>query len=267
MTARGAQGLAIAAVLVVCSGCKTRSLRAFRVVPATPEYLLQTPNAQRVPFPDTLRVYNGFVAGGNGMELRPEMELRIENAYYKPGMPRRGLAGFLGTGVARYKVTGRGLKLLSIQPMKNRPANDARVDQLIPAAQQRHSHLRFYYEIFFRQSHEARGSALVSADTQQELDGLTAKLAQDPDSVCGPAAQNCTVFPEACSVSIEMEIFVNGAPTDVLWGTTVGSVAEHPRSLAMQRLYKGRLMPVTIDSSDAKALRMPLLPGDRVKWN
>jgi hypothetical protein len=36
------------------------------------------------------------------MELRPQMELRIENAYYRKGMPKRGLDGFLGTEIARY---------------------------------------------------------------------------------------------------------------------------------------------------------------------
>jgi hypothetical protein len=56
-----------------------------------------------MPFPDVLRVYNGFEPGRAWMELRPGMELRIENAYYQPGMPRSGLNGFLGTEIAQYK--------------------------------------------------------------------------------------------------------------------------------------------------------------------
>ncbi len=96
---------------------------SFQVVPHTPNYLLRSPDASDTPFPEVLRNYNGFEPGHGGMDLRPGMELSIENAYYADGMPKRGLNGFLGTEVARYEVRPRGLRLLSVQPMKNRPAD------------------------------------------------------------------------------------------------------------------------------------------------
>jgi hypothetical protein len=40
----------------------------------------------------------------------------------------------------------------------------------------------------------------------------------------------------------------------------------HPRKLQLLRLHDGRLTPVRIDVADPNALRLPLLPGDRVDW-
>ncbi len=40
----------------------------------------------------------------------------------------------------------------------------------------------------------------------------------------------------------------------------------HPRKLRLSRLYAGKLTPVEVDAGDPNALRLPLLPGDRVEW-
>jgi hypothetical protein len=68
-------------------------------------------------------------------------------------------------------------------------------------------------------------------------------------------------------VALEIEILVNGAARSVVWGSLLDSVAMHPRKLRLLRLYAGQLTPVEVDASDPNALRLPLLPGDRVEWN
>lgn len=112
-------------VLIICalsSSCATRSGPDFRILPATPNYLLRNPDSEQTPFPEILRVYNGFEPGGAWLELRPYMELRIENAYYEPGASKGGLTGFLGTEVAQYKMRLHvGLQLLSVRSMQHRP--------------------------------------------------------------------------------------------------------------------------------------------------
>src|SRR5581483_3302300 len=134
-----------ASSLLLLAAVSCASHRSFQVIPAAPDYLLRDPAKQETAFPETLRAYNGYTAGGGWMDLHPGMELRIENAYYEPGASRRGLKGYLGTEVARYKVPGGGgLQLVSVQPMKNRPAGDPPVEALIPLGQQRRRYLRFY---------------------------------------------------------------------------------------------------------------------------
>jgi hypothetical protein len=68
-------------------------------------------------------------------------------------------------------------------------------------------------------------------------------------------------------VSVEIEIAVNGTPRRVLWGSTLGNVAAHPRHVELLRHDRGRLAPVELDPADPNALRLPLLPGDHLSWD
>ncbi|HEX3684216.1 MAG TPA: hypothetical protein VHU83_16905 [Bryobacteraceae bacterium] len=226
--------------------------------------MLRAPDARSIPFPDLLRYYNGYQPGRSWMELRPLMEIRIENAYYKNGASRRGLEGFLGTEIARYEVTAHGLSLLSFQSMKNRPGNDLPVQQLISHAQMKHRYYRLYFEIFF-QGEDSHRSVLLGSDTVQALHRLSGELTGRAE-VCGPSSGACTVFPEACSVSVEMKIVVNGQSQNVLWGSRLADVVKDPHKIEMQRLYAGRLTPVEMNADDPGELKLPLLPGDHVFW-
>jgi hypothetical protein len=240
--------------------------RSFRVLPGDPDYLLRSPDSKQLPFRDVLNGYNGFVPGKDWLDLRPHMELRVENAYYETGAPKRGLNGYLGTEIAQYQVPPNGgLHLLSVHPMAQRPADQGPVQDLLIAAQQKHTHYRFFFEVLFKGS--ARGSVLLGAASLDELNQLTARLQAAPEAVCTAQSTQCTVFPEACSVSLEMDIEVNHAPRTIPWNSTLASIAAHPQSVTLLRLYAGRRAPVQLDPSDPKALRLPLLPGDRIIWN
>ncbi len=232
-------------------------------MPASPDDLLANPHSQRTAFPDVLKAYNGFEPGQGWVDLGPLMELSVENAYYELGFPRSGLAGFLGTETARYAVTDEGLKLLSVQAMKSRPKVNVPVQNLISDRQTRFSHYRLYFEIIFPQGKQSHGSVLLGASSKQELGQLGAEMAK-PESVCYPGSAKCTVFPEACSVSVEMKLIVNGKSEMVPWGSVLERVANHARHIRMERLYDGRLIRVRIESLDSKALWLPLLPGDRI---
>jgi hypothetical protein len=239
---------------------------SFRVVPRHPSYVLRSPDSRETPFAGILHAYNGSDPAQNWMDLRPLMELRIENAYYKKGASRRGLAGFLGTEVARYDMTPDGLRLLSFHSMNGRPEGDVPVEHLITAPRMTFPYQRLYFEIVFSRKDNSHGSVLLGANSTWELDRLSAQLSI-PETVCSETSSNCTVFPEACTVSVEMEIVLNGQARDGGLGSLLDSVvAEHPQHLEMQRLYDGQLRPVKIDPHDSEELLIPLLPGDRVSW-
>jgi hypothetical protein len=220
------------------------------------------------PFHEVLSRYNSFVPGKDWLDLRPQMQLRVENAYYREGAPKRGLPGFLGTQVAQYRVGSQGhLQLLSLRSaVRQLPRDQAPVQKLISARQRRYPQHRFFFEIMFKQS-QTRGSVLLGAGSPEQINRLAAQLLTAPDSVCGAQSPHCTVFPEACSVSLEMEIVVNGAASTVSWGSLLSSIAEHPHHLELSRMYAGRLVPVQMNANDPAALRLPLLPGDHVSWN
>jgi len=248
------------------TACAHLSKTYFQVLPNTPNYLLQSPDSRRTPFPEVLKAYNDFEVGHAWLDLEPWMELRIENAYYEPGAPRSGLAGFLGTEVARYIVRSHGLDLVAVQPMPNRPNDQVPVQNLISNAQTKFDHYRLYYEVVFSQRDHSHGSVLLGAASQIEIDTLSAELSH-PEAVCSQGSAHCVVFPEACSVSVEMKIIVNGKPESVLWRSTLASIIKQPHHLEMKRLYAGELRPVRINTKDPKSFLLPLLPGDRITWN
>ncbi len=260
-------GPLLAFVLLSSVSCASRRrLGPFRVLRANPDYLLRSPDGNNTPFPEVLERYS--VVGPGWVELRPQMQLRIENAYYREGAPKRGLANFLGTETAQYQVRPTGaLRQISVaSTVKQPPADQPPVLELMHASQRRYRHHRFFYQILFTKRAELRSAALLGAASVTEMNRLTARLLTEPDSICGGESVHCTVFPEACTVALEIEIVVNGTPRTVVWGSLLAHVAQRPRRVEMWRLHSGRLTPVELDPSDAAALRLPLLPGDRIQW-
>ena len=238
---------------------------SFRVLNNGSNYFLQYPDSHRVAFGALLAAYNDFEPAHGWIDLRPLMELRIENAYYQKGASRRGLTGYLGTEVARYQDSANGLTLTGVQPMTGRPADDLPVEQLILKSELNFSYYRLYFEILFNRATDSHGSVLIGANTRQEIERLASQLT-DPESVCNANSSHCAVFPEACSVSVEMQITVNGKPQSVLWRSRLESVAANPTHLTIKRLNNGKLVPVKINAEDANARRLPLLPGDQIDW-
>ena len=190
----------------------------------------------------------------------------IENAYYEKGSSRRGLQGFLGTEVARYQVRANGLRLISVQSMKERPATDTPVQRLILPSMMNAKYYRLYFEVF-NPANNTHVSALLGASSKEELDELSARM-DHPETVCNQNSVHCTAFPEACSVSLEMKVVVNGKREMLVWGSLLNRVVgNHPQHLAVSRLFAGRLTPIEINFRDPGALQLPLLPGDHITWN
>ncbi len=245
----------------------TRNSHAFEVLPSTPYYVLKSPDRQETPLPDVLRDYNGFEPGSGWIDLRPQMEVEVENAYYEKGASRRGLKGFLGTEVARYEVTSQGLRLLSARPMVERPAGDPSVQDLIAPDTASFRYYRLYFEIVFARKNNAHGSVLLAANSPEELGSLSVQMSH-PETICTDDSIHCRVFPEACSVSVEIKIVVNAKPQLIVWGRVLsGVVTDHPAHVELKRLYRGHLTAIKLDPHDTNALRLPLLPGDQITWH
>ena len=202
----------------------------------------------------------------NYVDLLPQLRLRIENAYYNAAASRRGVEGFLGTEIAKYEVTAQGLQLLSVQPMKGRSKGQMPVQKIISTRQQRYRNYRLYYETVFTRNSRIHGSVLLGADSTLELDQLANRLVT-PESVCNKRSAHCTVFPDACSVSVEMSVLVNGTPRTIDWGSVLASIVNSPKHVEIMRSSSGQLHRLEIDPRDPNTLRMPLLPGDQVTWN
>ncbi len=211
--------------LVLYSCMTPRMHGSFQVLPAQPNYVLRSPDAQETPFPEVLSRYSE-VGETQGWLLRPNTELHIENAYYREGAPKHGIANFIGTEKAVYQVRPRSLRLISVDSgLEQRPADQLPIQQLIGPSRLHYRYYRYFFQIVFRQKAGVRGAVLLGANSIEELDVLPARLMTDPDAVCAGQSPHCAVFPEACTVALQMEIVVNGAARSVVWGSLLDSVA------------------------------------------
>src|SRR5579864_9105339 len=226
----------LAFILMCLPSCATRhAATAFRVLPAKPDYLLRSPDSKDTPFPEVLGRYTNV--GPDWVELRPQIELRVENAYFREGAPKHGLANFLGTEIARYRMLATGmLEQIAVQSrVAERPADQPPVQQLLGEPQRRYPHHRLFYQVLVSKKADIRSAVLLSAASIDELDRLTEQLLTEPDSVCDGVSTHCTAFPEACSASLEIEIVLNGARRSVPWSSVLADVVERHRHVELFR--------------------------------
>lgn len=201
------------------------------------------------------------------VDLRDGMFLRIENAYYKEGAARRGIANYLGTETLSLRVMPNGkLEQVGLLRLAIRPSDQVSVAAMMPAAQQRERFHRFFFQVVVNKKVGTSNALLLSAKSKAGIEQLAQQLAINPGSVCGGKAQHCTVFPEACSVSLGIEIAVNGQPTKVAWTSTLASVVGKRKQFSLQRLKRGKLVPVDLNPEDPEAMRLVLMPGDVISW-
>ena len=259
------QAIACIAWMALSSCGRPKPSLSFQAVVGQPSYLLRSPELVETPFPETLKAYGDVSIGW--VDLREAMLLRIENAYYKEGAPRRGIANYMGTEMLVLRVMQSGkLKQLELLTLASRVPSQEAVSSLLPIAQQREYFHRFYFQVVVNRQAGTSSALLLSASSKFRLEQLSKQLASDPASVCGGKTQDCTVFPDACSVSLGMEIMVNRQPVKIAWGSTLANVVGQRKQFTLQRQHFGKLVPVQLNPEDPELLRLPFLPGDSISW-
>ena len=260
----GRLAFAILVALATVS-CSSKNTARFQVLPTSLAYVLRSPLNIDKPLPETLSSLSSLAEGQ--VDLKPRMMFKFENAYFKSGQVKSGLANYLGLESIEFRVTQNGqLQNLEHRVLAERPSVEPAIDSYLRAPQQR---LRFHclmLQVTMNRKTGEANAVLLSGSSKKKLDALKERLLVDATSVCSAEARNCTVFPATGSVSLGFEVLVNGKATFIAWGTTVGAAVGKHSPFSLQRLYRKRLAPVEIDGNDPAALRLPLLPGDSLNW-
>jgi hypothetical protein len=212
----------------------------------------------RVAAPPSVRSTPDF------LDLRKSIVLKVENAYWAEGADKKGLEGYIGTQSARASTMPNGN--LNVIPAGSTtktalPRDQPPVEQLLPTGMRRQRFYRFYFAVTFARASRPNLPVLLYGRSMAEVEQLTARLKTAPDEVCGSKATHCTVFPSTCTVSVEMEIIVNGEPKIVSWGSTVTNVTGGRLATRVERTIEG-----TSRKLENVNLRTPLQPGDRIMW-
>ena len=145
-----------------------------------------------------------------------------------------------------------GLRLAFVHSMGSRPINEPPVQQLIPPWQRHYLYYRSFFAISFNRNGETRRPVLLGANSLIELDRLAAESLTEADAVCSGANAGCIAFPQGCSVSVEMEITVNGVRRSIAWGSLLAAVTSRTRHVELLRLDQGQLTPVKLGPLDSK---------------
>ncbi len=253
--------------LIGSTACALRTSDRFRVLPAEPQYLIQSPDLDRATYDEVL---SGYAPRGDGwIELKPGMGIFIQYALFREGSTEHTLENYLGTESMRYEVNEQGqlVEFGEVSRMEPRPQDAPPVDQLISERQREKKLHRFFYQVLIRTPELKRVAALVSSDTPEQLRLLTEKLqsgAVAPETV---PVDDYALLPENASAAVELSFTVDGAPTRAIWGSRLASIVGDSRRPKLFRLYKGEWRRVEFDPADRQSLAVPLLPGDRVELN
>ena len=176
----------------------------------------------------------------------------LETAYFRDGAKTRTIADYIGTEKLMLR-TGRNGALAVTQhvPLPGRPAAQIPVTAVFPEKERRRRQQRLYFQVVVNKASGKANAVMLSAGGSKEMAVLTAQLMGN--AVC---EAGCTVIPEGSSLSLAMEIFVNGEARTVLWGSNVRSVLGAERPFTLRRGDK--MMP--------PGAMMGLLPGDRIDF-
>jgi hypothetical protein len=135
-----------------------------------------------------------------------------------------------------------------------------------------------YFRSLFRHGLSAsdHSATIVSATDPMKLEEATKQRESGPVDSClgvsGPGV-TCLTFTSEFAVNPQMRIGVNGTQKYVGVADTVGDAMNRngpaaviPKTLTVQRLFHGRLIPLKFDPNSRDILQLVLMPGDEITW-
>ncbi|HYL77860.1 MAG TPA: hypothetical protein VEU96_26850 [Bryobacteraceae bacterium] len=133
-----------------------------------------------------------------------------------------------------------------------------------------------FYRLFYltRISRADHDIAVLAAPTQAELEELTQRFAADPE-ICASIAGRCILIPRESAVVPHIVVTAAGSEIPVVTGGTVRDAlkaAGVPKpeavlpTLAVQRRYAGRPVPVLFNRTQPEILDLPLNGGEDIRW-
>src|SRR6185437_3765023 len=143
------------------------------------------------------------------------------------------------------------------------------------------NHIQFpksfgYSRLFLRSEKSGARSVtrevLLIAPDRIKLAAATVRIQERVSDFCDALADanvNCIVFPADFGVNADLRVTVNGEETFVYIGATLGAVLNTnsiPKTLHVERLFQGHLIPISFDPATSDIGSLMLMPGDQITW-
>ena len=259
---RTLQFIALGIMLTGCTAKRTR----FFVIPGAPHYQLRYPDGQIRVFPDTTANISNGVDGW--VDVGEGITMTLARAYFDPAESRR-LQDYLGLESIRFRRSKPGAPLSRFEHrvLESRPTAQPPVTDTISAAQEAARFHRLFFQVVIDRQTGPGPAVLISADSQKEIEALSRDLVRGAG--CASSSRPgtfCTLIQQGTAASIHMDVVANGKTVEVLWGGTVLGLVGKTRPVHLWRKDGNRMKPVMLPSGDTEALRLPLLPGDVLRF-
>jgi hypothetical protein len=240
------------------------------------DYILQ--NVPTRPSDSLFNAY-GYRIERSGVNLKPNLRLKVERAYFRSGEGEDSVKNYLGVSDLLFDVNSDAdgaLRFHQVRPIQYSPDSLAQTDQegsrdlaILNLKSQKHYRVLFYtHQVPTDQNFSA---AIVGANDTARLDSFEQTMRADPNASCSSSAHDdvaCFEFRGFVTVSIQIPIDLNGKPQFVDWATKVKGVVptKSRKSLKIQRRFADSYYDLKFNRADDAILDLTLVGADRLTW-
>jgi len=226
---------------------------------------------------DSLFSAYGYRIERSGVNLKPNLRLKIERAYFSG--TERSDKDYIGLSNVLFDVTPNSdssLHFQQTQPIHYSPDSLTQTDRegsrdlaILDLKPRKHYRVLFYsHHVPTDQSFSA---ALIGSDDSARLDQVEETMRADANASCASATHDdiqCLEFRGFVTVTVQIPIELNGQPKFVDWSTEVKDVvpSKFSASLKIQRQFANSYYPVQFKPDDPDILDLTLVGGDRLSW-
>jgi len=238
------------------------------------DYILQ--NVHTPPGGSLFNAY-GYVLERSGVNLKPNLRLKIERAYFNGS--EKSDKDYLGISDVLFDVTTNpdgSLRFQQAQPIHYSPDSLAQTDHegsrdlaILDLKPQKHYRVLFYtHQVPTNQNFSA---AIIGADDSARLDEFEQTMRADSNASCAASAHTgiqCFEYRGFVTVTVQIGVELNGTSQFVDWSTTVRTIvpAKSLKSLKIRRHFNNSYFDVNFKRGDDSILGLTLVGGDRLTW-
>jgi hypothetical protein len=238
------------------------------------DYILQS-----IPTRPSDSLFNayGYRLERSGVNLKPNLRLKVERAYFRGG--EDSVRNYLGVSDVLFDVTtdaGRMLRFQQVHAIQYSPGSLAQTDHegshdlaILDLEAQTHYRVLFYTHQVPTDRNFA--AAIIGTNDPARLDQFELAMRADASPSCESSNHDgleCLEFRGFVTVSVQVPVQLNGKTQFVDWGTKVKGVVpvKGRKSFKMQRRFADAYYDLRFKRGDDSILDLTLVGGDRLTW-
>jgi hypothetical protein len=234
---------------------------------------------QSIPTRPSDSLFNayGYRIERSGVNLKPNLRLKVERAYFSS--TERSDKNYIGLSNVFFDVatnSDASIRFQQTQPIHYSPDSLAQTDRegsrdlAIPGLKPR-KHYRVLFYAHHVPTDQSFTAALIGSDDSDRLDQFEQTMRADANASCASSTHDdiqCLEFRGFVTVTVQLLIELNGQPKFVDWSTEVKDVLpeKFPESLKIQRQFANTYFPVIFNPDEPDILHLTLVGADRLSW-